>query len=409
MDKNPHEKPVDNSQNIPKPDTLGNVRPNDKYDSKGDEGYDKPSKGYLPPPSYENKPAPVSNQYLPPKPSYEKGDKVQTVVSVASGPDSYYHPVLNLLISDKDQYGQINDKMDATYNNGPPFRPETLYRPYDDHRPEHWPSKNEYDSKPAGRPSIGYDMPEPIFIAHEYKPDCDRDPPYNYRPSLPASYGISDTGRPKPDVYDRPDSSYGRPVVPKPRPDGYDRPDLNFDRPITPPRRPSGYDRPDSSYETPVNPPRRPEGYDRPDSYYDRPIGPPRQPEEYDRPTSTYERPIGPLRKPEDYDRPDPSFSRPLYPKPRPDGYDRPDPMYERPLSPRPTPDGYNRPNTDLRPIYSRPKPSAYGDPESGISNRPGSYYAPSYSGYTSNEYYSAFGISNIDRYDIVPVRPDNG
>lgn len=344
IDKNPHEKPlgVDDTQSTSKPETLGNIRPNDKYDTTLDKEYNKPfDNGYLQSSLYDKKPSygSVSNYYLPVKPTDYRVDKVQTMVSVADRPDSYYHPVHDIFLSNNNQYGNINDKIDGSYGG----RPDGFYLPYENSRPDIGPPRPPYESKPPKKkPSGGYDRPdggisEPSYSVHEYRPDCDRpDPPYAFRPERPSDYGEPPLIRPplppkpRPDSYDRPDPSYNRPIFPKPRPDGYDRPGPNYD--LRPKPRPDIYDRPNSNYEV-----------------------------------------------------------SPLVPKPRPDEYDRPD----RPF--------------DLKPIRPGHKPNEYDRPDSDFGLKPLGYYESHYYGYGSGHKYSyGMGMSNVDRYDVRPDRPND-
>lgn len=421
---------------------MGNIRPNDRYDINTNNEQHKPTDyGYLQTPSYGNKPAhgSVSNQYLPVKPPHNNGDKVQTLVSVASGPDSYYHPVHDILVSDKHEYGNSHDKIDSSYGNRPPLRPDSLRNPYSDNRP--------------GKPSEGYNRPlRPVsgFNSYDDKQDCDKlEPLYGTRPERPTDYGMSPAARPplrpKPDGYDNP--NFDRPL--RPRPYDYDRPntrpeaygDSNFDRPIRP--NPDGYERPipkprPDGYGTsipnldhrPVS--FRPDEYDRPDPLLDsRPYGPRPPLDGYG--GSVDIRPIGQKPRPDGYDRPDPNYElkprpdgygdanhdyRPILSKPRPNGYDRPD---SRPSRPKPLPDiyggpnqiydsrpiskpdGYDRPNTGFQPIATLPKPNGY----EGV--RPIEYYESSYSGFSSTDkFYTGYGMGNVDRYDVFPVRPSD-
>lgn len=472
-DKNPHEKPLNagDVQSPYKPDTLGNIRPNDKYDINSHKEYEhhKPAEnGYLQTPSYSGSSSYGSgspnNYYLPVKPPRDNGDKVQTIVSVASSPDSYYHPVHDILVSDKNKYDN-NDKIDNFYG-----RPPNLY---DDRRP----------NRPIGGVSNGYGRPK--YSVHEETPDCDRpDPPYGYKPDVSSGYGSSPVYRPlyqsssRPGSYDRPDLNL-RPIPggydgpdPKPRPEGYDRPNQNYDsRPIATKPRPDGYDNPNfdsrpisskpiqdgygrpESETRPIGVRPRPDGYDRPEPSYDsRPIRPNPRPDGYDRPEPNYDfRPIRPNPRPDGYDRPNPDFVsrpielkpkpdgygnqnfdfRPIGSKPRPDGYDRPNPNFDyRPIELKPRPDGYGNQNVDFRPIVSKPRPDGYDSPNTGYGSKPAllrpkpngfdkpeidsgfrpiGYHESSYNGYSSvDKYYTGYGTGHIDRYDVRPERPSD-
>lgn len=460
-DKVPHEKPTgaNNLEGAFKPETLGNIRPNDRYDINTNKEHHKPTDyGYLQTPSYGTKPAygSISNQYLPVKPPHNNGDKVQTLVSVASGPDSYHHPVHDILVSDKHEYGIGHDKIDSSYGNNPPSRPDSLRNPYND---------NSRPGRLPGKPFEGYDRPPPLrpfsgFNSYEDIQDCDKtEAIYGIRPERPTDYGMSPAPRPplrpkpdgygnvnfdrplrpRPDGYDKPNEYGGlnsnRPI--RPNLDGYDRPipkpssdgygDSNFDRPNIP--KPDGYDRPNLDLR-PVSFKPRPDEYNRPDAVLDsRPYGPRPRPDGYGSSVDT--RPLGPKPRPDGYDRPDLNYdltprpvgygdanydTRPILSKPRPDGYDRPDAIPIRPkpqsdiyggsnqindLKPIARPDGYDRPDPGFHLVANVPRPNGY----EGV--RPIEYYESSYSGFSSmDKFYTGYGMGNVDRYDVFPEKP---
>ncbi|KAJ8924277.1 hypothetical protein NQ315_007069, partial [Exocentrus adspersus] len=297
VEKNPYDKPPpdypETTNSVPSPESKpspDNSRPNDKFQPL-ENGYPKP-----PFPSNFN-----NRYYLPPTP--ENVDHVQTLVSVASGPNSYLHPVHDILVGDRPyMYGVPNPPkpMGCCEKNRdccapsdlPPYRPPALNHPYDP-RPVYRPKPDDLDQG-YGRPS----RPQYGGVNRPY----DRPNPPHEKPN-------------RPDLLDRPDRPYDRPS----RPDSLDRPD----RPYDGPSRPDSLDRPYRPYDRPS----RPDSLDRPDPSYDRPS----RPDTLDRP---YGRPTRPYDESNSLDRPDRPYERPIRPDRPYDGpnsLDRPDPSYSRP------------------------------------------------------------------------------
>ncbi|CAH0551802.1 unnamed protein product [Brassicogethes aeneus] len=390
-----------------KPDDLVSESNNyyNRPASRPSDGYgDRPSSGY----KYDK---PNSNQpsyNVPSKPTYgDQSEKVQTLVSIASGPNTHYDAQHGIIVGGDiyDSQNKPAHHQDSYIGNMPPFRPSSLNHPYDTDR---------YDNKPTSILLIGsYDRPnrygEPYRPSSGYDHDERPSRPYDDRPIRPNNNYLD---RPYDDRYDRPirPERPQRPHNEKPPLDGYD------DRP-RPPRPNLDYDnkpRPISEYEKPTRP------YDdkpRPSSNgYD--SRPPRPNLDYDnKPRPIQERPSGsydlvherPERPPSGgYD------TRPPSPE-RPSGgyYSRPPPDYERPDRPPPS-GGYDsrppRPNLDPyddkpRPVYNeRPLPDRYGERphSSSYGDRP---IRPQ-GGYDRHDIDRYDDRRPFDRYEDRPYRP---
>lgn len=228
IDKTPHDKPLnDGTQSPGKPDTLGNIKPHTNgYDNKPpDDGYD-----YQPPiDGYDHKP--LQNDYdKPKKPNYyylppKHGNKdhvehVQTIVSVASGPDAILHPTHDILIGKKLQQNEDG------YGDMPPFRPPVLNRPYMNDRPDYHHKPEYYGDKPGRPPAPVHENADSLYGGNQAYGDVERphrpvkrpidcDPDYDNRPpQMKPDLGYNEGGMERPhrpfEDEDRPDPIYNK-------------------------------------------------------------------------------------------------------------------------------------------------------------------------------------------------------
>ncbi|KAG5894827.1 hypothetical protein JTB14_033671 [Gonioctena quinquepunctata] len=397
IDKSPHHKPPE-FRPPQKPITLGNVRPEEEIFIKPLQDTNvnqKPSK-------FSTKPLQspdLSHNYLP-VPEEDGIHNVQTLVSIASGPQTVLNPVHGILVAESTSGGY-----DAPEKR-PPFRPDLLNHPYNDHvtrpRPDDFDRPNHYDFKPVYESNLEYSHEgsfEKPYGPIE-RPDLDR---FDVLRPDSSNYYSDRYGERPSKVPFRPEPSYSKRPVPHrygsliTHPDDYNRPpvdDYTNHRPPIPSLDYSNVGRPpggdyingkpffESHYDE--KPPSDKYGsyhYDKPtrpvslsETYDDeRPSKPNRplynEPDRYERPQYPFsdERPIRPQQKPSnDYDahpdRPD------RYPTNGNEPYRDPRPSEETYDSTRPNPD---RPYGDSRPDVNRPNNDRpYGDSRPD-SNRP--------------------------------------
>lgn len=143
-DQGPFIKPSQDNYYNTKPSTLGNLKP----EENGHHHVGADSK-----PSLSNHLGSYNPSYFSYKPTYAPDynhnylpsgiQNVQTLVSVASGPDTILHPVHDIIVS-KGRCGICGNEHSSDVHHDherPPFRPQVIDNPYGSHHRPEYPSR----------------------------------------------------------------------------------------------------------------------------------------------------------------------------------------------------------------------------------------------------------------------------